>query len=175
MQLLTPYHNVESIRAWTGMQVSLPPLWTYVVAPYGRLLCAMLVSWQRVCVPQARRQSPLSWDPLRLGRRQMALPVTVTLGRGRWDQQPWVKWSGQTCVITQDEQHWLAPGPDTDLCMKLGNFYYMFKLGCCSITGLLCGKPKNKTVVLDINNQYFSLYHTKVLSYIVWKLDLANH
>lgn len=60
-----------------------PPLWTYGVAPYGSLLCAMLVSWQRACVPQARRQSPLSWDPLRLVRRQMALPVTVTLGRGR--------------------------------------------------------------------------------------------
>lgn len=102
---LTPCHDVGSIMSMNGHAGFSPPLWTYVVAPYGRPLCAMLVSWQRVCVPRARRQSPLSWDPLRLGRRQMALPVTVTLGRGRWDQQPRVKWSGQTCVITQDERH----------------------------------------------------------------------
>lgn len=117
-----------SMNGYAGLS---PPLWTYVVAPYGRLLCAMLVIWQRVCVLQARRQSPLSWDPFRLARRQMALPVTVTLGRGRWDQQPGEKWSGQTCVITQDEQHWLTPGSDSDLCMNLGYIYYMFELGWC--------------------------------------------
>lgn len=113
-------------------RVSFSPIWMYVVAPYGRLLCAMLVSWQRVCVPQARRQSPLSWDPLRLGRRQMALPITVTLGRGRWDLQPRVKWSEQTCVITQDEQHWLVPGPAFDLTYEssVQYIYYIFELGC---------------------------------------------
>lgn len=49
---------------WDAQIPSLPRM--YGVAPYGRKLCAMLVSWHCPSVPTARRQSPLSRDQLRL-------------------------------------------------------------------------------------------------------------